>query len=216
MTYSSSLFAPHVVQPIKLVTPAAGYPVTLDEVKLHLKIDGTLEDTLLTSLISTVTEFYENFTKRDFITKTYRLFDHHFRTYYEIRKCPNVTITSIKYFDLNNTEQTVASDVYELTETPDFPVLYKQPKQIWPSVYNKPQAVNITFTCGYGTAADVPDVLKQAILIGIAALYENRGDCGDSGNGCGDCSVLLNPLAKSLLKSYRINDLAVNYTNVRF
>jgi uncharacterized phiE125 gp8 family phage protein len=36
--------------------------------------------------------------------------------------------------------------------------------------------VQIRFVAGYGTAADVPQEVKHAILLRVADLYEHRGD----------------------------------------
>jgi hypothetical protein len=44
----------------------------------------------------------------------------------------------------------------------------------------QPGSVEITFTAGYGTAADVPARLKQAVLLMVQLMYE-RGDGGAAG-----------------------------------
>ena len=215
MKYGYSLFAPHIAQPVLLTIPPIESPVTLEEAKVQLKLDTDADDAFIENLIVAVTDFYEKYTKRDFITKGYTSWITGFYPYIQIRKTPNVTITSLNYYDVSNVLQIVDNTVYTLSHSNDFPVLHTDVNQYWPNTVIKNQNVNIEFTVGYGTAADVPALIKQAILLGIATLYENRGDCGDSG-GCGDCSRLLNPTAGSLLRAYRITDLNVNTYNVRF
>lgn len=211
-----SLFARHDVVPVKLITAAATTPVSVAEVKTHLRIDTSDEDTYLGVLIEAVTDFFEKYTKRDFITKTYRMWEHEFREGIEIRKSPNVTITSITYYDADNVSQTLSSAVYTLTNANDFPVLGEAVGQSWPTTYSRPQAVTINFTCGYGaSSSSVPAAIRQAILIGVGALYVARGDCGDN-SSCGECEAALNGTARALLQPYRILDLAVNKYNVRF
>jgi uncharacterized phiE125 gp8 family phage protein len=46
----------------------------------------------------------------------------------------------------------------------------------WPATYPEANAVQIRLVAGYGLADDVPKEVKQAILLKIADLYENRGD----------------------------------------
>ena len=41
---------------------------------------------------------------------------------------------------------------------------------------NVPYPLKITFTAGYGAAADVPSDIKTALKAHIAFMYENRGD----------------------------------------
>ena len=60
--------------PIKLRTPPAGEPLSLAEVKLHLRIDNSDEDLLLTMLISAARLHAENVTRRAFMTQTYDLY----------------------------------------------------------------------------------------------------------------------------------------------
>lgn len=215
MNYDT-MFAQHAVVPVKLITAAATTPVSVAEVKAHLRIDTSDEDTYLAVLIAAVTDFYEKYTKRDFITKTYRMWSHELRDGIEIRKSPNVVISSVTYYDADNVSQTLSSSIYTLTNANDFPVFGLAVNQSFPAVYQRPQAVTFNFTCGYGAAStDVPAAVRQAILIGVGALYVSRGDCSDN-SSCNECEAALNGTARALLQPFRILDLAVNKYNVRF
>ena len=45
----------------------------------------------------------------------------------------------------------------------------------WPDTYDRANAINIEFVCGYGDdAEDVPASLRAAMLLHIGDLYENR------------------------------------------
>ena len=56
---------------LKLVTAASTYPVTLAEAKLHLRVDSTDEDTLITALITAATEMCEQKTGRAIMQQTW-------------------------------------------------------------------------------------------------------------------------------------------------
>lgn len=90
------------------------------------------------------------------------------------RRPPLLTITSIAYVDTNGDSQTFSSDDYsaDLDSIPGRAVLNYG--ESWPSTRTQPQAVTVTFTAGYGTAAAVPEEYKAAIKLLAAHLYENR------------------------------------------
>ena len=46
--------------------------------------------------------------------------------------------------------------------------------QSWPSLYPRDDAVQIEYVAGYGAAASVPQVFKQAILLLVGHWYANR------------------------------------------
>lgn len=95
--------------------------------------------------------------------------------------CPLVSITSIKYDDVNNAEQTLASTNYQ-ADTASLPgrVRYTSSATL-PGTFNKPNAIRIRYVAGYGAAgADdagqsaVPAPIKAAVLMRMAELYEIR------------------------------------------
>lgn len=155
-------------------------PLTLTEVKTHLKITGSTEDTYLNFLISVVTEFGEKYTKLDFITRTYETFRDSFSNSLEIRRSPVQSITTVAYLK-SDALTTVSTDVYFLPESDTFPHLALKESQSWPTDEDlREQAVKITFKSGYGDdETDVPDKLREAMLQHLAAMYANRGDCNE-------------------------------------
>jgi len=44
----------------------------------------------------------------------------------------------------------------------------------WPATRNEINAVEVTFTCGYGAASAVPEAIKAWVKLRIGAMYENR------------------------------------------
>lgn len=207
-------FLPHTVNHITLVTGAAALAVSLDDVKTHLKISGSSEDTYLTQLIQAATEAAEKYTKRDFITKTYKQVQDVFFDTNAVRKSPNVAVLNIKYYDTDNVQQTLSPSLYWAANYSQQLVIFAVDTSYWPSTYSRPQAVEINFTAGYGAAStNVPAGIRQALLMIVALLYENRGDC----NECGPSDLIkTSPAVRALLSEFRLVDLVVNSHNVRF
>jgi len=189
--------------PYSITTAAATTPVTLAEVKEHLKIDADddTQDTYLTMLIEATTDQAEKYTGRDFINRSYTTYRDSFLDPLELRRAPISSVTSIEYL-VSESFSTLASTVYDLQNNDNgYPYIYLKKDQQWPTNADSlPQAVKIIFVSGYGAAAtDVPSGLKVGLLNHIAMLYENRGDCS---NDCSGSALPAN--AKSFYNRYRI------------
>lgn len=161
---------------IKLITAPVLEPITLDEAKLHLRVDHDDEDTLITNLIKVARELAEDQTWRALLTQTWEMrLDNWPSMPLKMPKAPLQSITSIKYLDENGTENTVASTVYDVDTYSEPGMIFFKKGQTWPSttLYER-GGVRIQFKCGWLTAADVPYKIKAAMLLLIGHLYENR------------------------------------------
>ena len=158
----------------KLITGPATEPLTLAEAKLYLKVDSTVEDDLITALIKAARLQVENKTYRMLITQTWDLIldkkDLN-ESLIQIYKQPITAISSVKYYDVNNTEQTMSASDYQ-TEVSSNPA--KVQIITFPQIYDRLGAVTIRFVAGYANAAAVPQDIKQAMYFLIGHLYENR------------------------------------------
>ena len=150
---------------ISVVTPPTAYPVTLDEAKLHCRVDGTAEDTLLAGLIAAATDYVERYTGRSIGTQTLALTLVGVADEMLLPRGPVQSVASIKYYA--TTQQTLAASVYELAE--DSVLLASG--QSWPDTDDRADAVTITYAAGY---TDVPAAIKQAILLLIGDWYGSR------------------------------------------
>lgn len=165
----------------KLITPPAVEPVLKDDLpKDQIRVSGTDEDDLIDSYIKAARRVAENHQNRALITQTWELYLDAFESdEILIEKSPVSGITSVKYFDTDNAEQTIDADDYELDSVSEPARLRPTSGNSWPSTYDKYNAVVIRFTAGYGTAgSDVPEETIDALLMMIAHFYENRGDEG--------------------------------------
>ena len=148
---------------------------TTAEAKDFLKVDTTADDTLIDNLIKAATQSCEIYTNRYFINTVVTQYSDNWKEFYRLYKSPVVTITHIKYYDTNDTLQTLAASNYILDNI-------SQPARIGisvdgtlPNLADRINAVEVAYKVGYGElSSDVPEGIKQAVLITIGNWYENR------------------------------------------
>jgi len=159
----------------QVITPASTYPVSLTEAKSHLKVDTTADDTYIESIIKAATQLSEEYTNRFFIDTIILQTCSDFAQLQTLFKSKVSAVDSIKYYDSDNIIQTLDSAVYETQ-------LQYEPSQIeladgksFPAITKRNDAVRARYTVGYGSSAsDVPEIIKQAILLTIGNFYQNR------------------------------------------
>jgi uncharacterized phiE125 gp8 family phage protein len=157
-----------------LVTAPASEPISLSEAKDHLRVTSTDDDTYITSLIKVARQHVEVVTSRALITQTWDYFLDSFSDEMEIPKAPLQSVTSIKYIDTDGNTQTLSTSVYTVDADSDPGKVLLAYNQSWPSVRSVNHAVTIRFDAGYGAATDVPEPIRQAMLLLIGHYYENR------------------------------------------
>lgn len=164
-----------------LITGANIEPLTLNEVKTHLRLDGNSSfDSQLNNLIKVAREYCEQITGRDLINKTYRALLNCMPRKLKIKKSKLQSILSIKYYS-NGILEILPSNQYYITQSNDYALLIVN-NDLQLNLDDREQAVNIDFIAGYGATADtVPQGLKQAMLSYIVYLFENAGDCAEQG-----------------------------------
>ena len=157
------------------LTPPAGEPLTLAEVKAHLRLDGSAEDGLLASLITTARTHLERETGLVLMASGFRLYldDWPDGPVIQIARCPVQTIDAVTLYDEAG-EPFEADMTGMVLDGRAHPARLILPRRVRPG-----QALNgieIDFTAGFGASgAEVPDTLKRAMLLHIALLYEYRG-----------------------------------------
>ena len=159
----------------QVITPASTYPVSLTEAKSHLKVDTTADDTYITSIIKAATQLSEEYTNRFFIDTVIDQTCSDFAQLQTLFKSKVNAVAHVKYYDSDNSLQTLSATIYDTQ-------LQYEPSQIqladdksFPEITKRNDAVVARYTVGYGSAAsDVPEIIKQAILLTIGNFYQNR------------------------------------------
>ena len=149
--------------------------VTLSDMKEHLRVDITDEDDLITMYIEAATTYIEEATKRRFINATETKVQEEFYTPQRLAYSPLSSVTSITYYDTDNAQQMLSTDVYGVV-TGDAGFIYLKYNQTWPDLYDRPDAITISYISGYGAAATTtPKWANQLIKLLCENWYTHRG-----------------------------------------
>ncbi|HDR8932974.1 head-tail connector protein [Burkholderia vietnamiensis] len=110
------------------------------------------------------------------------------------------SVDAVKYIDAFGNQQTMDPSLYVVDNISEPGVLTPATGTYWPDTLNTTNAVQISFTAGYGDASAVPAGIKSWILIRLATLYENREEVAILNRG----QVHDLPYVDQILDPYRI------------
>jgi uncharacterized phiE125 gp8 family phage protein len=160
-----------------LTSPPAAEPLSLTEAKAHLRVDGTDEDTLISSLVTAARVHVETSTRRALLTQgwTLALDDWPARGLVEIPLAPLQAMSGIEIYDEDGVPETLDADAYEVDAASLPPRILRRRGHVWPRPGLLAGGIHIDLTVGYGdTAADVPEPLRQAVRLLAAHWFEHR------------------------------------------
>ena len=159
---------------LTITTATTFDPIGLDEAKQRLRITGSDEDEVIAAMIRSAVQWCENELNWKLTTQTW--------TYYldcfpgDIIRMPYPplqSVTSIKYYNLSNVLTTLTEDTDYRVDINSKPARI-DPINSWPSVYDRLNAVEILFVCGFASKELIVDDIKDAIYLRLADLYETR------------------------------------------
>lgn len=209
--------------PFHLVAPPAvdtvtgiAEPVSLAEVKQHLRVDIPDDDGLITALISSARQMAETLTNRQLLTATWNLVLDAFPgpslmgvpagSPYSlpghailIPKGPVQVVSSISYLDMNFNLVTMPQADYVAASTDDLTRITPIFGQIWQPTLPQIGSVTVQFVAGYGDSTQVPAGIKHWIKLRVDSLYNQRGEVAFTR---GRMDKL--PFADALLDPYKI------------
>ena len=211
---------------LSLVTAPVVEPITLEEVKGALRIDESSDDDLIAVMITAARTAAEDYTRRAFITQTYKMYLDNLprgnkeawwdgvrqlpvteisgQTSLELPKPPLISVTHLKSYSDTDVATTFSTGSYYVsTYAGDFAAngaITLRVGAAWPAFVRLKDGIEIQFVCGYGANRfDVPQQIRMALIQEACFLYENRGSC--------DMGSIQSPVAKRLLDSFRIRKL---------
>lgn len=158
-----------------LITPPGAEPISLADLKAHLRIDGDDEDALLASLVRTARAHLERTAGLALISQGWRLYLDAWPEIgaIEIARGPVISVDAIRVFDELGEESAISLAGHVLDGI-------QRPARLWlrerPAARQAINGIEVDFTAGFGEAGeDVPDMLKRAMLVHAAHMYEFRG-----------------------------------------
>lgn len=161
----------------KLVTPPSTYPVTLAQVKEHLRLPAsyTSEDNTLQIYLDAAVKTAEDRTNRALLAQTWRVSFDYFTPVLTINKTPLISVTHLKYYDVAGDIQTLDPSKYIVDADNEPFRITSIPGITFPSVQKRINAITVTFQAGYASAALVPKNIISGILLIVDDLYKQRG-----------------------------------------
>lgn len=192
--------------PPALVTPPGGDVVTLAAAKQHLRVDHDLDDSAIEALIAAAVahlDGYGGILGRCLLTQVWRDFGRHWPASrcLPLRLSPVSAIVSVTARDSDGTVKTLASGTdYRLISGLSYnPFIFLERDAVLPSLACEPDALTITYTAGYGTADQVPQPIRHAILLMVGDMYRFTESAGPGAMA----SVPMSTTVERLLAPYR-------------
>lgn len=162
------------------LTEPVNEPVTLVEAKAYLRVDNTDEDTLISTLITAARQWVESYLDRALILRQLVLRLDTFPVEIELPQPPlssagTTTAISLTYTLETGTTATLSSSEYRIDRTSTPGVLRQNYSGSWPGHLNDYNSIAVTYWAGYGSdEGDMPPAIKNAILLMVGHLFENR------------------------------------------
>ena len=149
------------------------------EAKSPLRVDTRADDTFIGRLITVAGQNVESHLRRALISQTWEVvLDAFPGGVIRLPKPPLASVTSIKYTDDEGNESTYSSANYVVDSDTEPGRVVLKSGQTWPAVtLAAANGVRVRYVAGYGAAgSNVPQAIRQAILLVIGSVYENRED----------------------------------------
>lgn len=163
---------------LKIVTPPAREPVSLSEAKAHCRIFGTDDDGLISGYIIAARTKIERSYNLALMTQTWDMTLPGWPDtcgHFLLGLSPVQSVTSVKYYDTSNVQQTLPAATYDFDGAQEPARLTLSFNYTWPITFNRLAPVAIRFVAGYGDQPGaVPEPIRLAILLMVGHFYENR------------------------------------------
>lgn len=164
---------------LKLITAPAVEPLNIQtEVRPHVRVDFDDDDALLLMYAKTARQYLEtHHLRRALITQTWDLYLDSFPgDVITLPLPPLQSVTGVYYTPESGVEQTVSASSYYVDTVGEPGRVLLKNGYTWPSdTLQVANGVRVRFVCGYGAAGNnVPSPIRQAMLLTIGDLYENR------------------------------------------
>lgn len=163
-----------------LRTPPSAPLLTVEQARLHARIDETAENALLESYIAAATAALENWTGRAFLSQTWDLtlddFPRGADLALHLPRPPLIQVQSVSYIDADGAPRTLDSSGYQADPSSLCGRILPAPGADWPATQaGRAAAATVRFSAGYGpNPEDVPADLRHAAKLMVADMHNLR------------------------------------------
>lgn len=154
-------------------------PVTLSQAKTHCRVLHDDDDALIEGLITAAREWVETYTGQTLLRRTV---SQHFdrlggNTYLHAWPITAGTAVNVSYLDSNGELQSFADARLAFSDCRA--MLVPPIGGSWPATYGENGSVLVSFEAGYAAPDDVPQSLKQAIMLLVGHWFVQREPAED-------------------------------------
>jgi len=160
----------------ELVTAPTFSALTLEEAKKQVEVsltDSTHDEHLL-ELILSAAEQVESDTGLYLCRRTLKVNCANAFDGMQLQGSPIASVSSIKYYDTSNVQQTLSATIYNFDAA--HRKIHLKYLQVLPTYVDRWDAWEITYLAGYADQYSVPALAKKACLLNVAGDFYDRGD----------------------------------------
>ncbi len=161
-------------------------PVTLAEAKQHLRVDSNEDDAYIAGLVRAAREWVEEYLDRTLILTQWTVRGDRFppdsTDEVELPHPPmatagTATAISVTYTLEDGTTAAYSTNLFRVDRHSTPGAVKPLYGQTWPPHRQDDNSLAITYWAGYGAnSTDVPQGIKNAMLLYVTELYEKRGN----------------------------------------
>lgn len=159
---------------LREVIGSAEEPISLDAAKEHLRVTNTDEDGYILELITVARSYVENEIGETLHKATYNYYLDCFPPDdIEVPVPPLASVTHVKYYDTDNTLQTLVKDNDYRVDANSIPGVIEVIDS-WPATYDRTAAVQIQFIGGESDYLQIDKNTLHNMKLKLAMLYDDR------------------------------------------
>lgn len=161
-----------------LVTAPTDYPVSLDELKTHLRLDHSDDDGALAGYLAASVAFIEQWAGVSMLQRTYKSFLDEWPSAVSLPMGPLVSVTHIKTYDDADAATTWDTAEYYVDTVKGR--IFPRADYAFPLPERVANGIEIQWVSGHASAGETPENLRHAILLTAGHYYRNREAAGDT------------------------------------
>ena len=160
-----------------VTTAATLTPITVDEVKSNSRITGSDENMLLYQMILSAVSQWESLTGMALLSQTVtdKWQAWPMKNCLDLARWPVQSVSAVAYIDSTDASTAVSSSLYRVETASNPARVWLNYNQSWPTAtLQNGLPISATYLAGYTSASAVPSSIRQALLLAVGDIYENR------------------------------------------